>query len=307
MRFFYFYLLFGLAPLGALAQTSRPAPTAPPDTVRLDDDRQPTQVLEDCHYLRLVRRDASGRPTGTVRTLSYPGKKLLWTGKLTSESPEVWTGLCTSYYPNGRMAMRGTYIGGVAQVDLQRWDEKGTAQRCRVSQQTVLETEEARLHSYYNDGDSRHIYTVDLPDQVLSVVYRLDIRDEDEPTIGWSTVTALLPSNALLTTMQAMTALTQSMSVEAAQQPKPKAATKSRYFITTDLAHVRTFTTYATKGTMPLEGGACLRRITDTNREVRPLYIPPGTRRLYICVGNDNYKAAAIARVSVTALVSQCQ
>lgn len=307
MRFFYLYLLLGLAPLGAWAQASRPAPAAPPDTILLDDDRQPTQVLEDCRYLRLVRRDASGRPTGTVRTLSYPGKKLLWTGKLASESPEVWTGLCTTYYPNGRMAMRGTYVGGVAQADLQRWDKNGTALRCRVSQQTALETEEARLHSYYNDGDSRHVYTVDLPDQVLSIVYRLDIRDEGEADISWSTVTALLPANALQSTMQALTALTQSMSTEAAQEAKPKTATKSHYFITTDFVHVQTFTAYATKGRMPPEGGACLRRITDTNQEVRPLKMPPGARRLYICVSNDNYRQAAIARVSVTALVTQCQ
>jgi len=179
-------LLLSLAlPVAGQSQT-----LPPPDTIYFDRDWERTQLPEDRAYARIARH-VDGKTVGTVRDYFYPSWKKQGEGKLLQESPDVLQGLCTAWYENGRLNFRGTYVQGLAQADFQHWAEDGHLVKCRYVYQDALPMSKGKMHSQYNSGSSRQVFTVDLPTSTVGVVYRLDIRDESQPPVTWNTALAL--------------------------------------------------------------------------------------------------------------------
>jgi hypothetical protein len=300
----YLLAIIGLLPLTTLAQQRSPSPPVPPaDTLYFDRDWAPTSIPEDRTYARLIRHDSEGRPTGIVRDFYYPSWKKQWEGKLLSEAPEVATGLCTFWYESGKLKARGTYSQGRRGSDYQEWQPNGTLVSCRLKAVEALPTETAELHSYLHSGGSQHVFTVNLPPNTSSVVYRFDIRDVGQPLITWNSIKTL----ASLATLDATTMLTTCLSVmqsETRQLAKPTKPTQCHYFITTDPNQANKF--LQSKGTIPATGNN-LYANQNTMNEIRPINGLAGAQQLYICVNNDNYQAAATATVSATAFVSSCK
>jgi hypothetical protein len=299
------YLLAALSlfPLAALAQprtSSKPIP--PADTLYFDQDWVRTDIPEDRKYARLIRHGADGQPNGTVRDFYYPSWKKQWEGKLLSEDPEVATGLCTFWYETGKLKARGTYARGQALSDYQEWRPDGLPVKCSTKLVDALPTEQAQLHSQTHIGGSQHIFYAVLPPGTTSILYRFDIRDEGQPPISWNSAMALAKSAVpgVSTLEAAMSAL----QAQAKAQRAPTISTQCHYFLTTDRSQAEAF--LSTKGGMPASN-ACLYSNSSTQQEVRPLAIPTGARQVYFCVNNDNFQTAAIAKLSVTAVVKECK
>jgi hypothetical protein len=147
------------------------------------------------------------------------------------------------------------------------------------------------------------VFTVDIPAGTVGVVYKLDVRDEGQPPVSWSTALAMAAvvgsggsaAPALLGT--AASALTRQ-----GNSAPPTVSTKCHWYVTLDPAAANQF--MATKGTIT---SACLRAAANTPKETRPITLPPGTRQLFVCVNNDNYTTDATATLSVSALVQACK
>lgn len=299
----YLLVALSLLPLTTLAQSkTAPKPTIPADTLYFDQDWARTEVTEDRKYARLIRHDANGQPTGTVRDYYLPSWKKQWEGKLVSEDPEVASGLCTFWYETGKMKARGTYARGQALSDYQEWRPDGTPVKCNTKVVDALPTEQAQLHSQTYVGGSQHVFYAVLPPGTTNILYRFDIRDEGEPPISWNSAVALVKSSVPGASVLDMAMA--AMQSQSSHQSTPLKSTQCHYFITTDRSQAEAF--LRTKGGMP-EGNSCLYATRSTQREVRPLAIPANARQVYFCVNNDNFQTAAVAKLSVTAVVKECK
>ncbi|KUG09119.1 toxin-antitoxin system YwqK family antitoxin [Solirubrum puertoriconensis] len=307
IRNFYLPTFLCLASIAGYGQTtaSTTANLAPVDTAYFDQDWERTNIPEDRVYARIARHDAAGNTIGTVRDYYLPSWKKQWEGKLAGENPDVATGLCTSWYQNGRLQSRGTYVQGQKQRDFQEWREDGKPVKCRYVYQPALETSTGKLHSYYNEGSSRKVFEVILPANTAGFVYKLDIRDEGEPPVSWSTALAL-SSIVIDPTMSTATALMAGSKVMAAQgqSTAPTKSTKCHWYITDNPNDALQFV--ETKGYIK-DTNRCYRVAANICQETRQMTVQPGTERLYICVNNDNSMTSATATVSVSALTQACK
>ncbi|MFD2719777.1 toxin-antitoxin system YwqK family antitoxin [Hymenobacter monticola] len=304
-RYFLPFLLL-LVSLPTLAQRPKPAAvTLPPaDTVYFDRDWERTETLEEVSYARIARHDAAGKTVGTVRDYFYPSWKKQWEGKMASESPDKPTGLCCGWHENGQVSFRGTYLNGVQQSDFRSWQPNGREIKCTYTTEDALPLSNATIHCSTCVHLSRKVFEVDVPEGTAGIVYKLDIRD-GETAPSWSTAIGL--ASALSNPATGTVALLSMVSATLSKQntgPTPTVSTKCRWYITTDPAAVQQF--MDTKGSITIPN-SCLRVASNTPQETRPITLPPGTRRLYVCVNNDNYRADATATLSVTALVKACK
>lgn len=306
--FKYLLILFIFISLPAvtLAQTNKPvAPPLPaPDTAYFDRDWERTTLPEDWVFARIARHAANGKTVGTVRDYFYPSWKKQWEGKLAQEQPDLPQGLCTGWYESGQMNFRGTYTQGQQQGDFKSWGEDGHLIACSYSYQEALPLSKSKLHSYYNSGSSRQVFPVDLPLNTAGVVYRLDIRDEGEPPISWSTAMAL--GAAYMNPAATVTSLLATGSRNLTSQTTtaaPPVSTKCHWYIVSDEAAAHQF--LDTKGS--IIGKPCYRQGNNICAETREITVAAGTRRLYVCINNDNETTAATATLSVSALVQTCK
>jgi hypothetical protein len=293
-------------PAVSLAQNKKPvAPPLPaPDTTYFDRDWERTTLPEDRVFARIARHAADGKTMGTVRDYFYPSWKKQWDGKLAQEQPDLPQGLCTGWYESGQMNFRGTYTQGQQQGDFKSWGEDGHLIVCSYSYQEALPLSKSKLHSYYNSGSSRQVFPVDLPLNTAGVVYRLDIRDEGQPPISWSTAMALGVAymNPAATVTSLLATGSRSLNSQAITAAPP-VSTKCHWYIVSDEAAARQF--LATKGS--ITGKPCYRQGNNICAETREIAVAAGTRRLYICINNDNETTAATATLSVSALVQTCK
>jgi hypothetical protein len=302
-------LLFLLLIISVSAVAQRPKPAAvslpPADTVYFDRDWERTETLEEVAYARIARHDAAGKTIGTVRDYYYPSWKKQWEGKMASENPDKPTGLCCAWHENGQVSFRGTYVNGVQQADFRSWHDDGREIKCASVMQDALPLSNATIHCSNCMHTSRKVFTVDLPVGTVGIVYKLDVRDEGQPPISWSTALAVAAvagsggaaAPALLSTAAA--ALTKQ-----GNNAPPTVSTKCHWYITPDENAAQQF--LDTKGTISRDK-LCLRAAENTPQETRPMALPAGTRRLYVCVNNDNYTTDATATLSVSALVQDCK
>jgi len=302
-----FYLFIGLVLFSFVsAQAQKSITTAPPipaDTVYFDHDWENTTQPEDRVYARIARHDAQGHTVGTVRDYFYPSWKKQFEGKLVQEKPDKASGLCTGWYENGKLHFKGTFLQGVQQADYREWRETGQEINTSYAWQEVLSTDAVKLHSYYNSGSSRQVIPIDLPEGTVGVVYKVDIRDEDQPPVSWSTALTLAASIATAPT-GAGPALLLSVGAKALSSENRSASavtTKCRFFLVDDQALTVPFTTYATKGTMP-PAAQCLQQAVNRGQETRELLLPAGARKLYFAVQNDNMRTSARVKLTVSAL-----
>ena len=309
----YRYLLFmiGLMPLITLAQqktkpTLKPVvskPIIPADTIYFDQDWARTDVPEDRKYARLIRHDADGQPTGTVRDFYYPSWKKQWEGKLLSEDPEQANGLCTFWYETGKMKARGTYARGQALSDYQEWRPDGTPIKCKSQLVEALPSEQSQIHSSSHGREMQHVFQAVLPPGTTSLLYRFDIRDEGQPPITWRSAASLAMGSAF-SGLSLMEMGLQAMRTDARSQQVPTISTQCHYFITTSEEAANNF--QQSEGQI-FNAANCLYQTSSTQHDIRPLTVPPGTRRIFFCVKNDNSFTAALATLSVTAVVQECK
>ncbi|WP_460616193.1 toxin-antitoxin system YwqK family antitoxin [Hymenobacter ruber] len=300
-------LLFLLLIISVSARAQRPKPAAvslpPADTVYFDRDWERTETLEEVSYARVAHRDASGKPVGTVRDYFYPSWKKQWEGKLAAEKPDKPTGLCCGWHENGQVSFRGTYLSGAQQADFRSWREDGREIKCRSLMQDALPLSTATLHCSNCMHSSRNVFTVDIPAGTAGIVYKLDVRDEGQPPISWSTALAVAAvAGSGGAAAPALLGTAASALLKQGNNAPTTVSTKCHWYITADPAAVQQF--LASKGTIT---SACLRAAANTPQETRPIALPPGTRQLFVCVNNDNYTTDATATLSVTALVQTCK
>ncbi len=290
------------------AQAQRPKPAAvslpPVDTAYFDRDWERTETLEEVAYARIARHDAAGKTMGTVRDYFYPSWKKQWEGKLTNEAPDKASGLCTSWHENGQLSFKGTYVNGAQQSDFRSWHDDGREIKCQSVMQDALPLSTASIHCSNCMHISRKVFVVDIPEGTVGIVYKLDVRDEGQPPVSWSTAMALagvvgtggMGATALLSTAS-------SVLLKQGNAAPPTVSTKCHWYITPDEASAQQF--MDTKGYIK-DVKNCLRVASNTPQETRPITLPPGIRRLFVCVNNDNYTTDATATLSVTALVQTC-
>ncbi|WP_310391795.1 hypothetical protein [Hymenobacter sp.] len=295
-----------LLPQVTIAQAKKAVvpPLPAPDTVYFDRDWERTTLPEDRVFARIARHDSEGKTAGTVRDYFYPSWKKQWEGKLVQEQPDLPQGLCIGWYESGQMNFRGTYTRGQQQGDFKSWGEDGHLITCSYAYQEALPLSKSKLHSYYNSGSSRQVFPVDLPANTAGVVYRLDIRDEGQLPISGSTAMALGAAymNPIATATSLLATGSQSLAGQAATAGPP-ASTKCHWYIVPDEAAARQF--LDTKGS--ITGKPCYRQGNNICAETREIAVAAGTRRLYICINNDNETTAATATLSVSALVQTCK
>lgn len=300
----YLLVALSLLPLTTLAQTkTTPKPVIPADTIYFDQDWARTEIPDDRKYVRLIRHDANGLPTGTVRDYYLPSWKKQWEGKLISEEPELASGLCTFWYESGKLKARGTYARGQALSDYQEWRPDGTPVKCRSRLVEALPSEQSQIHSSSHGSDIQHVFQAVLPSGTTSVLYRFDIRDEGQPPMSWNSAASLALGSMVSGLTLAEMGL-KAMRTDARHQQDPTISTQCHYFITTDVEVARHF--QQTDGQTPTSG-SFLYQTSSTQHEIRPLTVPPGTRQVFFCVKNDNSFTAAIATLSVTAIVQECK
>ena len=300
----YLLVALGLFPLTTLAQTkTAPKPVIPADTLYFDQDWVRTDIPDDRRYARLIRHGSDGLPTGTVRDYYLPAWKKQWEGKLVSEDPELASGLCTFWYENGKLKARGTYARGQALSDYQQWRPDGLPVKCRSQLVEALPSEQSQIHSSSHGREMPHVFQAVLPPGTTSLLYRFDIRDEDQPLISWNSV-ATLAVGSMVSGAGLLEMGLKAMRTDARQQPSPTVSTQCHYFITTSATAAGDF--QQSEGETP-DAATYLYQTSSTQHEIRPLTVPPGTRRVFFCVKNDNTFTAAIATLSVTAIVQECK
>ncbi|GAA4509269.1 hypothetical protein GCM10023172_42510 [Hymenobacter ginsengisoli] len=300
------HVLIFIISIPALAQRPKPAALSlpPADTIYFDRDWTRTQTLEEVAYARIAHRTPDGKIVGTVRDYFYPSWKKQGEGKLLSESPDVLSGLCTGWNENGKMSFHGTFVNGQRQADFQSWREDGREIKCGYVTQDALPLSKATLHCSTCMYLSRKVFEVDVPAGTVGIVYKLDVRDEDEQSISWSTALSLAGSlsNPGTAPMAILSMFTSSLNKQTAGSQTTK-TTKCRWYITADAEAAQQF--YDTKGFIT-KPSVCYRVEENTPTETAPLALPAGTRRLFVCVNNDNIRTDATATLSVTALVQAC-
>ncbi|WP_152559779.1 toxin-antitoxin system YwqK family antitoxin [Hymenobacter sp. IS2118] len=299
-------ILVAVFPTSLLAQRPKPAAVlSPPDTVYFDQDWDRTEVPEDRKFVRVARHTPEGKPSGTVRDYFFPSWKKQFEGKLLSESPDVPQGLCTGWYEDGKLNFRGTYVSGQQQPDFRQWHEDGREIKCAFAYQDALALSKAKLHSYYNDGSSRKVFTVDLPINTVGIVYKLDIRDDGEPPVSWATGLALVAaiSNPALGATALLSAGSSALTKQNTS-PAPATSTKCHWYITDDLEAAKEF--MDTKGSIS-RPEVCYKISRNITQETREIKIKEATHRLFFCVNNNNSTTAATATLSVSALVQACE
>ncbi|TVT36757.1 hypothetical protein FNT36_24910 [Hymenobacter setariae] len=288
-----------------LAQRPQPAAVSlpPADTVYFDRDWERTKTLEECAYARVAHRDATGQPVGTVRDYYYPSWKKQSEGKMTHESPDRANGLCTGWFENGQLSFRGTFVNGQAQADYRSWREDGRPVTCTFTTRDALPLINATLGCSNCMASSRKVFTVDLPANTVGVVYKLDLRDEGQPPISWSTALSLAATVG--TGGTAAPALLASVASSLASRGSGSATkpTKCHWYITASPVAAQQFTD--SKGSITIPNGL-YRSETNVPQITSPMSVVGGTRRLFVCVNNDNKTADATATLSVTALVQSC-
>jgi len=300
----YLLVALGLLPLTTLAQTkTAPKPVIPADTIYFDQDWARTDIPDDRKYARLIRHGADGLPTGTVRDYYLPSWKKQWEGKLVSEDPETASGLCTFWYESGKPKARGTYARGQAMSDYQEWRTDGTLVKCKSRLVEALPNEQSQIHSSSHGTEMQHVFQAVLPPGTTSLLYRFDIRDEDQALISWNSV-ASLAVGSMISGLSLMEMGLKSMRTDARQQQVPTVSTQCHYFITANAEVARNF--QQSDSEMP-DAANCLYQTSSTQHEIRPLALPSGTKRVFFCVKNDNTFTAAIATLSVTAVVQECK
>lgn len=305
-KIYFSIVVISLLTISARAQRPRPAATSlpPADTVYFDRDWARTETLEEVAYARIARRTPNGKTVGTVRDYFYPSWKKQGEGKLLSESPDVPSGLCTGWYENGKMSFFGTFVNGQRQADFKSWGETGKEVKCRYVTQDALPFSRATIHCSTCMDLSRKVFEVDVPVGTVGIVYKLDVRDEDQQSISWTTALSL--AGSLSNPGTAPMALLSFAASALNKQTKGEATTKTtkcHWYITADAEAAQQF--YDTKGLIT-KPDVCYRAESNTPTETRPLQLAAGTRRIYVCVNNDNIRADAVATLSVTALVQAC-
>jgi hypothetical protein len=303
-RYFLPFLLLIISVPGMAQRPKSAAVSLPPaDTVYFDRDWERTQTLEECAYARIAHRNAAGQPIGTVRDYFYPSWKKQSEGKMTHESPDRASGLCQGWYENGQLSFRGTFVNGQAQADYRSWHEDGRPITCAFSTRDALPLINATLGCLNCMASSRKVFTVDLPANTVGIVYKIDLRDEGQPPVSWSTAFSLVATVG--TGGAAAPALLTSVASSLASRGSSSATkpTKCHWYITASPVAAQQF--MDTKGSISLPN-ACYRSETNVPQVTSPLPIAGGTRRLFVCVNNDNQTTDATATLSVTALVQAC-
>ncbi|MCB2380317.1 hypothetical protein LGH70_22185 [Hymenobacter sp. BT635] len=304
VKLYFLQFLLLISTVTALAQRPKPAAVSlpPADTVYFDRDWERTETLEEVAYARIARHDAAGKTVGTVRDYFYPSWQKQWEGKMVKEHPDVPSGLCTGWHENGKLSFRGTYVNGAQQADFRSWHEDGREIKCTYAVEDALPLSSAEIHCSNCMHLSRKVFEVDVPEGTVGIVYKLDIRDGHQPA-SWSTALSMAAalSNPATGTVALLSMAASTLSKQ--DTKPPTTSTKCHWYITTSPAAMEQF--LATKGSITIPN-SCLRMETNTPQETRPMSLPPGTRRFFVCVNNDNYTTDATATLSVTALVKAC-
>ncbi|GGK73761.1 toxin-antitoxin system YwqK family antitoxin [Rufibacter glacialis] len=271
------------------------------DTVYFDQDWERTHLREDIKYARIIKRTVEGVPYGTVRNFYYPSWKKQWEGKLLSEDPDVPFGLCTSWYPNGKVKSIATYKDGEAQEDIRMWHENGTKITCTYKFIDALPLTRAKLHSFFNPGSSRKVISIDLPANAHGIVFKIDLRDEGEPAVDWATASTLASLSMLGGANDFLFSGAKALSRASSNQTR---STTCHYFITTSLEDANHFE--RTKGEIP-DKNSSIWKAKNVPQDTRQLSIPKDAKTLYFCINNDNLQTSAEATLSVSVLQKQCK
>lgn len=124
-------------------------------TIKYFDSEWQFCSKEQAAYYREIEYDNDGKPMGFVRDFFVSGK-LQWEGHLSADSPEIYEGICTWYYENGRIAERAFYIAGKVEGEFHSYYENGKDKEIYFCNHGILN---GNGRSYYEDGALYSTYT----------------------------------------------------------------------------------------------------------------------------------------------------
>jgi len=270
-----------------------------------DDDIKDSLLVESdtkqIEYVRVSR--ATGQPLGMAKIVYWPslrdageGKTQLIGGELKPIGPWVlW------YDVTGKRKMMAVEVNAQGEPVLgtiQRWNEDGT-QACLAWTEALPSTEK-RLGSQTGINSwARVAVPVDLPENTASMIVCFDICDNGSPPAIWGA----MASAGLTYVTGGMSAVVQAgIRSLTPSTPPAGAATNCFYFVTDDEGIATRF--YNDQTVPPSE--ACLYMSPSAKREQRGYRFTRPTRRVWVCVENQNFRTAAVTSLSVKALTDVC-
>lgn len=263
------------------------------DTIYFDQDWKKTIYIEDAKFARIVKRDPQRQIVGTVRDYYLPNWKIQFEGKVIGENPDIPVGVCTWYYENGQIQLKATYENGKASADIVQYNENGTKIECKDTVIEILPIEQTKLHSQYNTGSSRKVYTIDVSKfKNITIQYRIE-DEKGSSLIDFGTSLMALYSGGYTSALMAFSKTPISQ----------KGSTKNTFFITTNRDVALKFIN--TKGIINNTG--IIHFSENSINETKSFVIAPNVKYIYIGVQNNNALTSAISSLEVVGIEKVCK
>jgi beta-lactamase superfamily II metal-dependent hydrolase len=263
------------------------------DTIYFDQDWKITNYLEDAKFARIAKRDPQRQIVGTVRDYYLPNWKIQFEGKVIGENPDIPVGVCTWYYENGQIQLKATYENGKASADIVQYNENGTKIECKDTVIEIFPIEQTKLHSKYNSGSSRKVYTIDVSKfKNITIQYRIE-DEKGSSLIDFGTSLMALYSGGYTSSLMAYSKTPISQ----------KGSTKNTFFITTNRDVAQNFIN--TKGTINNIG--IIHFSENSINETKSFVIAPNVKYIYIGVQNNNSLTSAVSSLEVVGMEKVCK
>ncbi|AMR28923.1 hypothetical protein A0257_18675 [Hymenobacter psoromatis] len=266
-------------------------------------------VLTDTRRIRYIRIDKITKAAiGMTKTVYWPslndadeGKELLVNGKY------IPVGFWTLWYDrtprdeNKKKIVAYDAQGQPIPGSLKQWKENKPG--CDYVLDTALPSVTDKLTCQFCTGSSRAVVPVDLPEDALGIVFKIDIRDESQGSVTFKSVAGMALA---FSGGGPIAALTSAASSWGNANSPPTSSTKCVYFLTTDEAAAQRW--FQSKGlAVPASQTMLHAPLGNPTSESRPIMLTVPLRRFYVCVQNNNNQAAATSTVSVMAMRQPCQ
>lgn len=328
---FSYLITFALASSGVFAQSNASQPTSPlkwtrqvrksvPATASFyyevayyDANRQPitdTLIAEtDTKRVRFTRRDKlTNAPVGMSKSYYWPSTRPSAEGAMASISGrDKLVGRWTYWYDyapkenNKEREIIYDALGNPVPGTEKRYAEKKPG--CNYAMEESLPTAQNKLTCQTCFGSSRTVVPVDLPDETVGIVVKMDIRDGDAGPVTFSNITSLGMSYMTGGVSDVLKKVASSWTTNT---PPPAVATNCFYYVTTDEVSAQNW--YNTKGkTVSNRAATIYSSINNPSNESRPIQLMNPIKRIFICVENINFRTDAMLTLSVAAMHQACE
>lgn len=284
------YLLIFFFSINALNIFSQSTVLA--DTTYYDINKESTTIMEDAVYARVTKRDGNKTLIGMTRDYYLPSWTKLFEGKLLSQNPDVYDGICSFYYQNGNLSLKAKYVKKIP-VEFDQWNEEGKKVLCKDTIQEAAPYTEIKLgSSLLSNSTSRTVYTMNIGFQYKKLFIRYQIFDE-------GTNPEFIMASSLLSAYYTggVSMLKNLLAVK--ESKENEILTKNTIFFTHDRSVAAAFISKK-----PYDESKIFNKQINMSNKTFELEHP--TKITYICIQNDNYKTDAKVRINAFGTVNYC-